>query len=103
MNSFVRLLAASFLILVFCTSIAFSYYNTVPVSLVFGVWQSPQLPVSIWVLSAFIAGGGLGLLLGLRFFKNLKSRVEIRRLQKEVASSNAELKRLRSLPLQDIE
>lgn len=103
MNSLARLLTTAFLVLIFCSSIVFSYYNTVPISLALGVWETRELPLSAWILAAFICGGALGLLLGLRIFKNLKARAEIRRLEKEVNIANAELKRLRSLPLQDID
>lgn len=64
MNKLMRLCAWIFLFLVFFTSIVFSFFNTEPVSLSFGfVVLSPQ-PLSLWVISAFAAGGLLGLLLG---------------------------------------
>lgn len=103
MNSVTRLLTAVFLLLVFVSSIVFSYYNTQLISLSFASWTSIGMPVSVWILSAFILGGSIGLLLGFRIFKGLKTRVELHRLQKELASANAELARLRSMSLGDLD
>lgn len=73
MNKLMRLIAWIFLFLVFLASIAFSFFNTVPVPLSFGfVVLSPQ-PLSLWVVLAFAAGGLLGLFLGFGLSGNWRS------------------------------
>lgn len=91
-----RLLSAFFLILVFAVSVTFSYFNSTEVVISFASWQFPSLPVSVWVIGAFVSGGSLGLLLGLGVFRNLKSRVEIRRLRKLLRAAEQEVKQLRA-------
>ncbi len=103
MNSVTRLLTAVFLLLVFVSAIAFSYFNTQPIGLSFASWNSVELPISAWLLSAFILGGTLGLLLGFRIFRALKTRVELHRLQKELSAANAELSRLRRMSIGDLD
>ncbi len=86
-----KILSGLFLITVFGLSITFFYFNTAPVSLVFGNWQLSAQPVSVWIMGAFVAGGSIGLLLGLGIFRQLKSRVEIRRLRKQLKAAKQEL------------
>ena len=91
-----RLLSAFFLILVFAVSVTFSYFNSTEVVISFANWQFPAQPVSVWVIGAFVTGGSLGLLLGVGIFRNLKSRVEIRRLRKLLTAAEQEVKQLRA-------
>jgi hypothetical protein len=49
-----------------------------------------------------VTGGFLGLLLGLGLFRNLRSRVVIRRLNKALREAEKEVSNLRSLSLRDI-
>ncbi|MEQ8954773.1 MAG: LapA family protein [Gammaproteobacteria bacterium] len=102
MHKIGRLLSGLFLVLVFIASVTFSYFNNIPVVISYGSYQFPSQPVSVWIIGAFVLGGSLGLLLGLRIFKHLKSRVEIRRLSKELAAAKEEVNRLRSLSLKDL-
>lgn len=102
MRQLTQLLSGFFLLLVFAVSISFSYYNATPVSIGMGSWQSQALPVSVWIIGAFVSGGLLGLLLGLGLFRKLKSRVEIRRLSKALDEAREEVSRLRALSLHDL-
>ena len=102
MRQLTQLLSAFFLLLVFAVSITFSYYNSTPVAIGIGSWQLQTLPVSVWIIGAFVSGGLLGLLLGLGLFRNLKSRVEIRRLTKALKDAEEEVSKLRSLSLRDV-
>ena len=102
MRQLTQLLSGFFLLLVFVASIVFSYYNSTPVPIVIGAWQLQAKPVSVWIISAFVSGGLLGLLLGLGLFRSLKSRVEIRRLKKALIEAEKEVSNLRSLSLRDI-
>ncbi len=102
MRQLTQLLSAFFLLLVFAVSITFSYYNSTPIAIGIGNWQMQALPVSVWIIGAFVSGGILGLLLGLGLFRNLKSRVEIRRLTKALKDAEEEVANLRSLSLRDV-
>jgi len=101
MRQLTQLLSGVFLLLVFAVSVTFTYYNSTPVTIGIGTWQLQPLPVSVWIIGAFVSGGLLGLLLGLGLFRNLKSRVEIRRLTKALTFAEEEVSNLRSLPLRD--
>ena len=101
MRQLTRLLSGVFLLLVFAASVTFTYYNSIPVTIGIGSWQLQPLPVSMWIIGAFVSGGLLGLLLGLGLFRNIKSRFEIRRLTKALREAEEEVSNLRSLSLRD--
>jgi putative membrane protein len=101
MRQLTQLLSGFFLLLVFAASVTFTYYNSIPVTIGIGPWQLQPLSVSVWIIGAFVSGGLLGLLLGLGLFRNLKSRVEIRRLTKALFEAEEEVSSLRSLSLRD--
>lgn len=89
--------------LVFLASITFSYFNTAEIGLSFGSIEFAARPVSVWIVGAFVSGGLLGLLLGLRIFHQLRTRSEIRRLTKELENTQQEVNKLRSLSLKDLQ
>jgi len=91
MRKITKILSGFFLITVFGVSTTFSYFNTAPVSIAFGNWQLSPQPVSVWIIGAFVAGGSIGLLLGLGIFRQLKSRTEIRRLRKQLKAAKQEV------------
>ena len=101
MRQLTQLLSGFFLLLVFAVSVTFTYYNSIPVTIGIGSWQIQPLPVSVWIIGGFVFGGLLGLLLGLGLFRNLKSRVKIRRLAKALLEAEEEISNLRSLSLRD--
>ena len=101
MRQLTRLLSGVLLLLVFAASVTFTYYNSIPVTIGIGSWQLQPLPVSMWIIGAFVSGGLLGLLLGLGLFRNIKSRFEIRRLTKALMVAEEEVSNLRSLSLRD--
>jgi len=103
MRKLSNLLSGLFLVLVFLAAITFSYYNTEPVALFFGSWQSGQQPVSVWIVAAFVSGGSLGLLLGLGVLGRRKSGQSVRRLQKELDQSKQEVRKLRALSLKEMD
>ncbi len=102
MRQLTQFLSGFFLLLVFAVSITFSYYNSTPVAIGIGSWQLQAMPVSVWIIAAFVTGGLLGLILGLGLFRNLKSRVEIRRLNKALTDAQEEVAKLRSLSLREV-
>lgn len=97
MRKIANLLSGLFLILVFIVSIVFTYFNSAPISIQFGPWQFEPLPVSVWIIGAFVSGAVLGLLLGLRFFSGMRARAEARRLNKQLNEARGEIQQLRSL------
>jgi len=103
MRKLINLLSGLFLVLVFLAAITFSYYNTTPVALLFGSWESASQPVSVWIIAAFVGGGSLGLLLGLGFLHKRQSGSDARRLQKELGEAKQEVRKLRALSLKDLD
>jgi uncharacterized integral membrane protein len=101
MQKITSVLSGLFLILVFIVSIVFTYFNSTPVSIVFGSWQFAPTPVSVWIIGAFVSGAALGLLLGLRFFSGIKARSDIRRLSKQLKQVSAEASHLRATSFKD--
>ncbi len=97
-----RFLSGLFLALVFVATVAFAHFNTAPVTVVLGGWSAPPSPVSVWIVGAFVAGGALGLLLGLRLLRRVRARIEIRRLRDRLSAAEQEVARLRSLSLKDL-
>ena len=89
MRSISRLLTATVLVFVFVTSIVFVHLNPTPVIITIGIFDFVKLPVSIWIVGAFVFGGVLGLLFSLGWFRNLILRSKINNL-------NNKLKRIKS-------
>ena len=103
MKKFSRLLIILFLSLVFIASVLFTYSNTAPVELNFiGLSLSP-LPVSVLMIGSFVSGGLLGLLCGLRLFRQIQGRLERRRTGRRLQEAEQEVARLRSLTLRDLD
>ena len=102
MRNLSNFLSGFFLLLVFIAAITFTYFNTESVSITFGTLVSSPLPVSAWIIGAFVFGGALGLLLGLNFFYQLKARAELKRLTRELENARREVKQLRKLSLRNL-
>lgn len=102
MQKLFQLLTFVFLLLVFSACIAFFYYNTTAVTISFGPWQLPEQPVSVWIIASFVLGGALGLVLGFGVLKSFKSRVDMRRLKKQLEAKQLELEKLQSRSFQNL-
>lgn len=102
MRKIANLLSGFFLILVFVASITFSVFNSTPIVLTFGSWELPAQPVSVWIIGAFVAGGLIGLILGVGILRNIKSKSQIRRLTKQLSDARQEVSQLRSMTLKDL-
>jgi len=102
MHKLYQLLTLVFLLLVFSACIAFFYYNPSLVTISFGPWQLSEQPVSVWIIASFVLGGCLGLLLGFGVLKSFKSRIDIRRLKKQLEKQRLELEKLRSRSLKNL-
>lgn len=101
MRKLTQFLSGLFLMLVFITSITFSYFNTTPVAISFANWQFRAQPVSVWIIGAFVSGGLIGLLLGWGLIRNLKARNEIRRLTRQLEKAQQEVAQLKATSLKD--
>jgi putative membrane protein len=91
MHNLVRLVVWIFLLLVFISSIGFSFLNTTPVPLSFGAWTMSPQPVAFWIVSAFALGGVLGLVFGTGLRRLLNDRREIRRMRAQLDSVKKQL------------
>ena len=102
MRKISSLLLGLFLILVFTASVTFTYFNSDPISISVGAWQSPSQPISVWIIGAFVLGGLIGLLFGLEIFKNLKLRAENRYLNRQLDKVKKQVLQLRGKSSTDL-
>lgn len=91
MNKLMRILAWCFMFIVFVASIMFSFANSEPVALSFGFITLDPQPLAVWVIAGFAIGGLFGVLLGVGLVRNLRFRLEIRRLRTQLTSAEQEL------------
>ena len=103
MRKLARVFYGLFLILVFISSISFSYLNDSEVEISLGYVELAPTPVSVWIIGAFVTGGTIGLLMGLRLVKQLMYRRQISKLKKQLDESRMEVNQLRSITLKDLE
>ena len=89
-------MAGFFVICVFVATVAFALYNDTPVAVGVGDWRLPPQAVSIWILGAFVIGGALGLLLGLRLFQGFRRNSRVRKLSRQLADARQEIDRLKT-------
>lgn len=102
MHRFSRWFSGLVLVLVFVGGLIFSYFNTTPVSLSLGQFESVGRPVSLWIIGGFVLGGSMGLLVGLGLlFRNRRLHAEIRRLELALEASRTELHNLRTHSYKD--
>jgi len=85
MNKLTRILVWCFIFIVFVVSIVFSFSNTQTIALSFGITTLAPQPLAVWVIASFAIGGVLGLLLGIGLVKNLRTKLEIKRLSNQVS------------------
>lgn len=91
MNKLMRILAWCFMFLVFVASIVFSYANPESIALSFGFITLAPQPLAVWVIAAFAIGGLFGIVIGVGLVKNMRSRIEIRRLRTQLNRAEQEL------------
>ena len=96
MRTLKRLLAGFFVLCVFVAAVVFAYYNDAPVAIGLGGWRLPPQAVSIWIMGAFIGGGAIGLLLGLRLFEGFRRSSRERNLIRRLDVARLEIERLRA-------
>ena len=103
MRNLSNLLSGFVLLSVFVAAITFTYLNTDSVTITFGTIVFEPLPVSAWIIGAFVLGSVLGLLLGLNFLSQLKLRAQLKRMSKDLENARREVKQLRNLSLRDLD
>jgi len=96
MHKFRRFLAALFLLLVFFTTVGFSFLNTTQIPLSMGFWEFSPQPLALWVILAFALGGSLGLIFAAGVLSFFKKKMEIRRLRKQLKLAESQLSKLRN-------
>ena len=77
MKKLSRLIFALILFMVLVVSIIFVRFNSEPTVIFIGNLQIWELPLSVLVIGAFVAGSLLGLVIGLRIFRTMKDKAEI--------------------------
>ena len=103
MRNLSNLLSRFVLLSVVVAAITFTYFNTDSVTITFGTIVFEPLPVSAWIIGAFVLGSVLGLLLGLNFLSQLKIRAQLKRMSKDLENARREVKQLRNLSLRDLD
>lgn len=91
MNKLMQILSLCFIFIIFVASIVFSYANPLPIALSFGFTTLNPQPLAVWIIAAFAIGGLCGVLLGLGMVRNLRFRLEIRRLRTQLNRAEQEL------------
>lgn len=81
MGRFMRVLYLPLLLIVLLLGVLIGLDNSQPVELSLLNWQSPRLPVFIWLLLALVLGVLLGMLASLP--ERMRQRRRIRQLQKQ--------------------
>jgi uncharacterized integral membrane protein len=81
-----------FLVMIFLLSVGFTFFNTQQIALSFGFVVFAPQPLALWVLSAFISGGLVGLALGAGIFRRWRGEREIERLRAELMQTKLETK-----------
>ena len=94
MKSISRILMLLLFIVALLAGLVFSGHNQTRVVLWLGTEFGAQ-PVSLWMISAFISGGLVGLLLGLGLWQSRVSRGKFKQLQKKLLLAENELKMLK--------
>ncbi len=101
MNKLARIIVWCFIFIIFVASIVFSFSNTQPVALSFGIVTLAPQALAVWIIAAFALGGVLGLLLGAGLVRNLRAKLEIKRLRSQVSKLEKSLANERADKLSD--
>lgn len=80
-------------ILLFAIVIVFALENLQPIHLTFLGWQTPEWPLVLVVILAFVIGGAIGLLLSIPF--RARARMHLSGLRSEVTRFRKENEALR--------
>ena len=83
MKGLVRFITFLFFVGIILLAFLFAWNNTTEISLWMRL-QFPPLSVAVLVICAFILGGIMGLVLGLRIFQQLKYILQIRHLRSQL-------------------
>lgn len=81
---------------VFIIALVAATDNSQEVALTFVGYQTPQAPLSWWVLAAFVAGVLFGMVIN--FFTNTRLRMAARKANKTVEKTSKELDKAKATP-----
>ncbi len=95
----IRFLFLIFLLIVIVFGLSFAVENAHNVQFNYYV-GSLELPLSLLLVFAVLAGGAVGVFASMFVFMHLKR--EIRQLRKSEATAREEIRNLRSLPIKDV-
>lgn len=87
------------LLVLLATGLLLGLDNSAPARLAFLKWQSPELPLFLWVCIALLLGVVLGA--GLAGLLGLRDRVARARIQRQLDASRREVRDLRQIALDD--
>ena len=96
MSAIKKLLTWILVLIVAAIALLAAADNSEAVALKFLDWESTALPVSWWMLAAFIIGVLFGLVLNL--VSNTRLRLNARRANKEAAGRTRELDQMKATP-----
>lgn len=86
MHRLKRWILVFFVLIIFVLSVGFSLWNTTPVVLSLGVYEFGVRPLAFWLIVAFCLGGISGMVVGSGLVNDVRLRLRIRSLEKELAS-----------------
>jgi uncharacterized integral membrane protein len=94
MKSVLRFLWFLLFLLVVLAGFIFTVHNADAVPLWLGLQFDPK-PLSVWLLTAFIGGGLIGLSLGLGIWRGLKTRLTLRQQRQRLDQQDKLIAQLR--------
>ena len=83
-----------FLLCAFLFSVIFSFFNTQPTVVSLGYFDTPALPLAVWILGAFAVGGLLGLVLVAASLKGLRHKRAISKVEAKLKAANKRIAEL---------
>jgi len=86
MHRLKRWILIFFVLVIFVLSVGFSLWNTTPVELSLGVHSFTARPLAFWLIVAFCLGGISGMVVGSGLVNDVRLRLRIRSLEKELAA-----------------
>ena len=97
MQSFKRLLVLIIAVALAAAVVFFTLENRTPMSLLFFGWQTPELPIALYVMSAFVLGLVLGPLLS--WWPHQRMRMRYNKQVKQLRTCEQKIQSLESASL----
>ncbi|MDX1490488.1 MAG: LapA family protein [Pseudohongiellaceae bacterium] len=94
MQRLFRIFMWLFLLCVFLFSVIFSFFNTQAIVVSLGYFDTPALPLAVWILGAFAVGGLLGLVLTNLSLRGFRHKRELTKVQAKLQAANMRIAQL---------